>query len=78
MSPRNPHSIVIVRGHVVHRGAWSEREGLVHLESAYGAAEARAGHSRPEQVAKALLARLVERTGGQPQFSTSRPEGQGR
>lgn len=78
MSPREAQPVVIVRGHVVHRGAWSEREGLVHLESVYGAAEARAGRNRPEQVAKALLARLVERTGGQPQSSPSRPKGTSR
>lgn len=62
--PSNP--VTIVRGHVLHRGEWSQQQGLVHLESIYGAAEARAGHRRPEQVAAALLARLVETTGGRP------------
>lgn len=77
MSLRKPKAVSIVRGHVTHRGEWSEDHGLVHLESIYGAAEARAGRSRPEQVARALLARLVERTGGRPDRSSAdgRPAG---
>lgn len=64
MSLRKPNAVTIVRGHVRHRGEWSEQHGLVHLESVYGAAEARAGHRPPKQIAAALLARLVEATGG--------------
>lgn len=64
MSLRKSKAVSIVRGHVTYQGEWSEDHGLVHLESVYGAAAARAGHRPPQQIAAALLARLVEATGG--------------